>query len=159
MTFNEWVIQNFKRKKAVIIYVADESGHLTKHWCIPERDNTVKIQGVPKAVLINRESMRLSTKWNIPTFVVHHTNCEVINLNDQRQSYYNADELRLILDNDEAHKVFSASKGGRLSSDTMIILAVIVIGFLFIGYFFNTKLEAIQSAVNPDPIVEVIPSE
>lgn len=159
MNLKQWIIKTFKKSEAVIVYVADEAGHLTKHWCIPTRDNAVKLEGVDKAVIISRESMRLSTKWNIPTFVVHHSNCEVMNLDDPRQSYYNADEFRLILDNDEAHKVYSSTKSGTLSTEAMIILGVIVLGFGFIFYFFNTKLNEIQNVVDPVPIVEVVESE
>lgn len=155
MTLKELYISNFQRGKAVIVYVADESGRLTKHWAIPERDNTVKINGLDKAILISRETMRLSTKWNIPTFVVHHSNCETMNLDDQRESYYTADELKLILDNDEAHKVFSASRSGTLSNEGIIILIALVVGFLAMFYFFNTKLEAIDDKVTP-PIVETV---
>lgn len=152
----QFIIKTFQKKKAVIVYVADEAGHLTQHWCVPDRDNRVRVNGLDKAVLISRETMRLSTKWNIPTFVVHHSNCESMNLDDPRASYYNADELRLILDNEEAHNVFNSSKSGVLSNESLILLAVVILGFLFISYFFNSKLNAIQTLVEPTAMVEVV---
>jgi len=157
MNLTQWIIKNFQRSKAVIIYVADEAGHFTKHWCIPEKDSTVKLEGIDKAVVITRESMRLSTKWNVPTFIVHHSNCEVMNLDDLRESHYTADEFRLILDNDEAHKVFSATKKSGLSSEGMTILIALVLGFLAMFNFFNTMLNDIDSKIpEPLPIVEVV---
>ena len=157
MSLKQWYIKNFKKREAVIIYVADESGRLTRHWCIPERDNIVRVEGLPKAVVISKETMRLSTKHNIPTFVVHHSNCESLDLADIRVSYFTADELRLILDNDEAHKVFNASKQGSLSSEGMIILVALALGFLAMFYFFNTKLTALDDKIpDPVPIVEII---
>jgi len=156
MNYKQWIIKTFKRNQAVIVYVLDEAGRITRNWCIPERDKTVKIEGISKAVAISRDTMRLSTKWNIPTFFVHHSNCESMNLDDLRESYYTADEFRLILDNDEANKVFRASKNGALSNEGLIILVVVILGFISMFYFFNTKLGDIDNKIpEPNPIVEV----
>lgn len=159
MSLKQWYIRNFKRNQAVIIKVVDESGHFTSHWCIPERDRTVKVEGVKKAVVINRECMLLSTRWNVPTFVVHHSNCEVMSLDDTREKFYDSNELRLILDNDEAHKVYNATNNGKLTTESIIIIGVMVLGFLAMFYFFNTKLNSIDYKIpDPIPVVEEVSS-
>lgn len=157
MNFSQWIIKNFKKKEAVIIHVVDETGRISTNWCIPYSDNTVKVPGIHKAVAISRETRLLSTKWNIPTWVVHHENCEAMDLDNLRESYFTADEMRLILDSDEANKVLNAGNTGKLSNDTFILMIVIVLGFFVMFYFFNTKLNDINAKIEVEtPIVEVI---
>jgi len=104
--------------------------------------------------------MRLSTKWNVPTFIIHHNNCEYLNLEDLRKSEYSSREFRMILDNDEAQKIFNATKKGSLTTEGTIILVALALGFLAMFYFFNTKLVDIKDSIeNPVPLVEVIESE
>lgn len=160
MNLKQWYISTFKRSEAVIIYVAHETGRITHHWCIPYIDDTVKVEGLDKAVVISRETQRLSTKWNIPTFFVHHSNCESIDLDDVKKGYFTTKELRLILDNDEADKIFRVTDKGGLTKEATIILGVVVLGFLGMFYLFNTKMNEVKNLiVEPAPIVEVVESE
>ena len=156
MTFKEWYIKNFNKKRAVIIYFAHETGHLTKHWCLPYRDNTVKLDGIEKAIVLSRETQLLS-EGNVPTFYVHWSNCETMNLDDIRKSYFDADEMRLILDNDEAHKVFSATRKSSISNEGFFILIALAVGFVAMFYFFNAKFNDLNNKLaDPAPIVEVV---
>jgi len=151
----EFIIKTFLRHKAVIVKMVDESGHIRTHWAIPEKDNTVKLIGVQKAVVLTKESMLLSTRYNVPTFIVNYQNCEPINLRDIEQGQYGAAEFRLILDNDMAEKVFKATHNKKLSDEGKIIILVIIIGIMSLGYFLNTKLMEIKDSI-PVPIVEIV---
>jgi len=152
----ELIIKTFFKHKAVIVKMVDESGHIRTHWAIPETDNTVKLIGVNKAVVLTKESMLLSTKYNVPTFLVNYQNCEPINIRDIEKGQYGAEEFRLILDNDMADKVFRASNSKKLSDEGKIIILVILISVMSLGYFLNTKLVDIKGAIPQTPIVEVI---
>ena len=152
----EFIIKNFFKHRAVIVLMADESGRLRKHWAIPEKDNTVKLIGVEKAIVLSNEAMLLTGKTNVPTFIVRYDNCEPIDLRDIKKGVYGTEEFRLILDNDMAKKVFKASSNQKLSDDTKIIIAIILVVGLTLGYFLNTKIEDLKILVEPDPIVEVI---
>ena len=154
----EFIIKTFFKNKAVIVLMADESGHLRKHWAIPEKDNTVKLIGVQKAVVLSKESMLLSGKGNVPTFIARYNNCEPVDLKDITNGLYGADEFRLILDNDMAEKVFKATQNKKLSDEGKIIITVVIIVGLVLGYFLNTKLVDLQNLLTPEPnpIVEVI---
>jgi len=152
----EWIIKTFFKHKAVKILMADESGRIKTHWAIPEKDNTVKLIGTSKAIVLSNESMLLSGKSNIPTFLVRYNNCEPIDIKNINNGVYGADEFRLILDNDMADKVFKASNSSKLSDEGKIIIVFIVLVGLALGYFLNTKLEDIKAIVEPVPIVEVL---
>jgi len=152
----EFIIRTFFKHRAVIILMADESGRLRKHWAIPEKDNTVKLIGVDKAVVLSNESMLLTGKTIVPTFIVRYDNCEPIDLKTVEAGIYGAAEFRLILDNDMAEKVYKASKSSKLSDDTKIILAVIMVVGVALGYFINTKLVDIKTIIDPTPIVEIV---
>ena len=155
----EFIIKTFFKHKAVVILMADESGHLRKHWAIPEKDNTVKLIGVQKAVVLSRESMLLSTKSNVPTFIVRYNNCEPIDLKDITNGHYGTEEFRLILNNDMAEKVFKASNTQKLSDEAKIIMLVVVVVGLAVGYFLNAKIEDLKTLIDPAPIVEVVEDE
>lgn len=150
----ELIIKLFFKHKAVIIKMVDESGHMRTHWAIPESDNTVKLIGVQKAVVLSKESMLLTTKRNIPTFLVNYKNCEPINIKDIPKGIYGASEFRLILDNDMAEKVFKATQNKKLSDEGKIIILVVVLCVMALGYFLNTKIEDLKAEINP--IVEVV---
>lgn len=152
----EFIIKTFFKHRAVIVLMADESGRLRKHWAIPEMDNTVKLIGVEKAIVLSNEAMLLTGKTNVPTFIVRYDNCEPIDLRDVKAGVYGTEEFRMILDNDMAKKVFKATSNQKLSDDTKIILAVILVVGVTLGYFLNTKLEEIRTLVEPAPIVEVV---
>ena len=152
----EFIIKNFFKHKAVIVLMADESGRLRKHWAIPENDNTVKLIGVEKAIVLSNEAMLLTGKSNVPTFIVRYDNCEPIDLRDIKAGVYGTEEFRMILDNDMAKKVFKATSSQKLSDDTKIILAVILAVGVTLGYFLNTKLEDLRILIDPTPIVEVV---
>lgn len=154
----QWIIKNFKRKRAVIIHLVHEDGHFTKHWCLPFKDNIVKITDTENAVVIDRTSMMLSTKWNVPTYVVHYSNCEVMLLSDLRERMYSSAELKTIVDNNEIEKAYKATKGDKLSNEGMIILAFVVLGFIASIYFNYMKFDDLQKSLTPDPtpIVEVV---
>lgn len=153
----ELFIKWFYKHKAVIIKVVDEAGRLTTHWAIPEKDGTVKLIGVEKAVVLTKESMMISTKRNIPTFLVNYANCETIDIRDIDKHIYDANEFRLILDNDMAEKVFKASTNKSISDEGKIIILVVVICVMGMGYFLNTKITEIKTLVTPEPaIVEVV---
>lgn len=156
MSLKQFYIKNFQRSKAVIVMLVHEDQRLSKHWCIKYSDNTVKITDTPHAIVIDKNARYLSTKNNIPTYLVHHSNCECILVENQKEVFYTATELNLILEADEAKKVMNATSQGTISSEAMIILVVIVLGFLGMFYFFNTKLESIDEKVTPAPIVEVV---
>lgn len=152
----EFIIKNFFRHKAVIILMADESGRLTKHWAIPEKDNTVKLIGVDKAIVLSNDAMLLTGKVNVPTFIVRYDNCEPIDLKEVQKGVYGTEEFRMILDNDMAQKVFKASRSQKLSDDTKIIIAIILAVGVMLGYFLNTKIEDLKTLIEPTPIVEVV---
>jgi len=159
MTLKEWYIKNFKRDKAVIIYFVRKDRRVTQHWCELFSDNTVKVGNTGHATVIDLESAKLTTKWNIPTFWVHHTNCEAMDLEEKTpvQPKYTSSELDLIIDNDEVEKLYRASKKSALSNEGLIIIGAIVLGFLAMFYFFNTKLNAIDNKIpDPTPIVETV---
>jgi len=152
----ELIIKIFFKHKAVIVKMVDESGHNRTHWAIPEKDNTVKLIGVKKAVVLTKESMLLSTKYNVPTFLVNYQNCEPINIRDIEKGQYSADEFRLILDNDMAEKVFKATNSKKLSDEGKIIILVVIISVMSLGYWLNTKLVDIKNTIPQNPIVDVI---
>lgn len=152
----EFIIRNFFKHRAVIVLMADESGRLRKHWAIPEKDNTVKLIGVEKAIVLSNEAMLLTGKSNVPTFIVRYDNCEPIDLRDVQKGIYGTEEFRMILDNDMAKKVFKATSNQKLSDDTKIIIAIILVVGLTLGYFLNTKLEDLKIMIDPTPIVEVV---
>ena len=151
----QWIIKNFKRKKAVIIHLVHEDGHYTKHWCLPHKDNVVRITDTDNTTVINRESMMLSTKHNVPTFVVHYSNCEVMHLDDTRKSHYTSDELQLIIDNNEIDKAIKASSGNKMSNETLILLVIVVFGFIASIYYNNMKFADLQEDLFPEPAVIV----
>lgn len=155
----ELIIKTFFKHKAVIVKMVDESSHIRTHWAIPEKDNTVKLIGVKKAVVLSKESMLLSTKYNVPTFLVNYKNCEPINIKDIKKGQYGAEEFRLILDNDMAEKVFKASSNKKLSDEGKIIILVVIISVMSLGYWLNTKLVDIKDSIPQNPIVEVIEEE
>ena len=152
----EFIIKNFYKHRAVIVLMADESGRLRKHWAIPEKDNTVKLIGVEKAIVLSNEAMLLTGKSNVPTFIVRYDNCEPIDLRDVNAGIYGTEEFRLILDNDMAKKVFKASTSQKLTDDTKIIIAFILIVGVSLGYFLSAKIEDLGILIEPTPIVEVI---
>ena len=152
----EFIIKNFLKHKAVIILMVDESGRMKKHWAIPGKDNTVKLIATNEAVVLSNEAMLLTGKHNIPTFVVRYNQCEAIDLTDVNKGVYGAAEFSLILDNDMAEKVFKSSNKQKLSDDTKIIIAVVLLGIVALGYFMNTKFEDLRSLIEPTPIVEVV---
>lgn len=157
MSFKEWIIKTFNKSKAVIVYLKHENKRVTKHWCLLNNDNTVKITGLDFGVVISNESTYLTTKWNIPTYFVDYKNCETINLDNPNESQYSAEEFSLILDNDEAGKIFRSTQSGVLSQENMIILVAIILGFIATFYFFNTKLVDITNRLpEPTPIVETV---
>lgn len=155
----ELFIKTFYKNKAVIVLMADESGRLKKYWAIPDKDNTVKLHGVKKAIVLSNESMLLTGKHNIPTFIARYNNCEPVILSDINNGIYSADEFRLILDNDMAEKVFKATQNKKLTDEGKIIVLVIIIVGLALGYFLNAKLVDIKNTIEPAPIVEVIDDE
>ena len=155
----EFIIKTFFKHKAVIVKMVDESGHIRTHWAIPEKDNVVKLIGVKKAVVLSKESMLLSTRYNVPTFLVNYKNCEPINIKEIEKGQYGADEFRLILDNDMAEKVFKASNRSKLSDEGKIIILVVIISVLSLGYWLNTRLLEIKDSIPQNPIVEVVEEE
>lgn len=155
----EFFIKTFFKHRAVIVKMVDESGHIRTHWAIPEKDNTVKLIGVQKAIVITKESMLLSTRHNVPTFLVNYQNCEPINVRDINKGQYGADEFRLILDNDMAEKVFKATHNKKLSDEGKIIILVIIVSVMALGYWLNIQLMDIKDAIPEIPIVEVIEEE
>ena len=155
----EFIIKTFFKHKAVIVKMVDEAGHIRTHWAIPEKDNTVKLIGVNKAVVLTKESMLLSTRYNVPTFLVNYQNCEPINIRDIEKGQYGAAEFRLILDNDMAEKVFKATSNRKLSDEGKIIILVIIISIMSLGYWLNTQLVDIKSSIPEIEIVEVIEEE
>ena len=155
----EFIIKTFFKHKAVIVKMVDEAGHIRTHWAIPDTDNTVKLIGVNKAVVLTKESMLLSTRYNVPTFLVNYQNCEPINLRDIEKGQYGTDEFRLILDNDMAEKVFKATHSKRLSDEGKIIILVIIISVMSLGYWLNTKFDDISNRLPQNPVIEVVEEE
>lgn len=160
MNLKEMYIKNFQKRKAVIILMADESQHITKHWAIPDKgEKTVQLIGIEKTIVIHKDKMHLSTKWNIPTYIVNYKNCEPVDLSDVNKNIYGAHELDLIVKNDMAHKVFKASSKSSLSDEGKIILIIMLVLIAALGYFMNTKFQDLETALtpDPDPIVVVEP--
>ena len=119
----------------------------------------MKLIGTQKAIVLTKESMLLSTRYNVPTFLVNYKNCEPINIKDINKGIYGAEEFRLILDNDMAEKVFKSSQNKKLSDEGKIIIIVIIISIMALGYFLNTKLDEIKNAIPETPIIEIIEEE
>lgn len=156
MNLKQTYIKLFLKNKAVIIKKITESGRMTSHWAIPSKENTVKINETSDAVVLHKDARLLSTKHNIPTYVVHYRDCQPILLDDlQRKGIYGTEELRLILDNTEAEKIFRAGNKSSISQEAKMIILVLIFGFIGLGYYVNTL---IPKPVEPEPIpiVEVI---
>ena len=152
----EFIIKTFFKHKAVIIKMVDEAGHIRTHWAIPEKDNVVKLIGVKKAVVLTKESMLLSTRYNVPTFLVNYKNCEPIDVKNINKGIYGTAEFRLVVDNDMADKVFKATHSKKLSDEGKMIILVIIISVMSLGYWLNIQLQDIKAIIPQNPIVEVI---
>jgi len=157
MTLKEMYIKNFQKRKAVIVYMADEAGRLTSHWAIPDKtDNTVRLLGAEKAIVLHHDKMVLSTKHNIPTYIVHNSNCEPVDLQDVQKGIYGAAEFEMILNNDMAEKIFKASTRSKITDEGKIIIGVVLLAVVALGYFMNTKFEDLKTALEPEPTPIVV---
>lgn len=159
MNLGELYIRLFRKHEAVIIKRLNESGRLTTHWAVPNPDNVVKLLDVDDGILLHKDSRLLSTKRNIPTYIVTYEDCQPITLDDlKRKGIYSTAEIHLILENDLAQKSFKAGNKSKISDEAKLIIVVIIIGFLVLGYFLNTKLMELKPVPEPD-VLEVFDSE
>ena len=155
MNLKQTYIKLFLKSKAVIIKRVDVSGRMTSHWAIPDQYNTVKLNESKDAVILDKDARLLSTKHNIPTYVFSYKDCQPLTLDDlTRKGVYDTEELREILDNTEAVKVFRAENKSSMSQEAKMIILVLIFGFLALGYFINSKIPA--PVEDPTPVVEVV---
>ena len=160
MTFKEWLIKNFSKDKAVIVYFVKEDARIKKHWCIPNSDGTVSLPSINASIVITKETRYLTTKHNIPTYVAHYENCESMDLTNLNERYLTAEQLDLIIENEELAKAYRASQKHSLSNEGMFILIALAVGFLGMFYFFNTKFKELDNKLpDPTPIVETIEND
>lgn len=154
----QFIIKTFLKHKAVIVYMVDETGKVNPYWCIPDKDFSVVIPERAEAVLLSREATHFTTKRNIPTYFVKYSNADAVNLNNINKGIHTAAQFEEIKTNDQAQKIFKSMKKGAWTDETKLILAFMVLGFLILGYFFNSQISDIKDIVNtpdPTPIVEV----
>lgn len=161
MNLKELYIKTFKRQDAVIIKRVSESGRITSHWVVPSPSNVVQLNEIPEAITLHKDARYLSTKWNIPTYLMTYKTCEPIKLEElDRKSFYQADELHLILETDLAKKAYQSSEKSKVSDEIKLVLIVLIVGFIALGYYFNSQLALLQpdpviDPNNPTPVVEV----
>ena len=150
-------IKTFKRHKCVIVKVINESGRITSHWAIPSPENTVKLNETMDAIVLHKDARLLSTKRNIPTYIVHYKDCIPLTLeNLKREGVYSTNELRMILDNDLAEKVFKAGNKGRFSDEAKMLVMVIIVAVLALGYYLNMRIVELVPEPDPNPVVEEV---
>ena len=155
MNIKELYIRIFKKSQAVIILRVNESGRITTHWAIPHPDNIVKLVDVDDAITLHKSARFLSTKRNIPTYLVNYGDSQPIDLTDvAREGHYSIQELRLILDSDLAQKAFKAGNTSKISDEAKIIIIIILVGFLALGYYLNMQITKL--APPPGPVYEEV---
>ena len=159
MTTKEYFIKTFKKSEAVIAKRIDESGRMTTHWVIPSPDNTIRLLGQPDSFVLHKDARFLSTKWNIPTYFFTYKSCEPIALDDlKREHFYTSIEIDLILESDLAQKAYRSQGKGKISDEIKMVLIVLIVGFIALGYFFNSQIQNLN--IDPvDPTAPIVVTE
>lgn len=154
---NQWIIKTFNKDKAVIINLVHETGKVTTHWAIPNSENVVTLKRPKAAITLTKEGTHYTTARNIPTYYVKHTNCEPVNLQDIKKGVYTTETFEVIITNNEVQKAYNSSKKSSITDEAKIIIIFMIIGFIAIGYLFNTKLKEINNSINnPTPEPEIV---
>ena len=145
--FTQWFIKTFRKSSAVRCLIVLEDQRVIVRWAIPKlttEDLDIKGIGVFK---MTRENMYLTIK-NVPTYFFDIKNCAPINLETGEHSEILPEEYKTALNTKAWKEALESSKGGgAISTETMIIIAVMVIGFMAMWYMNKQETDSIRATL------------
>lgn len=149
----QWYLRTFKKDKIVKIQVAFEDGRLRTFYEIPNDDGTVILS--PNLAVLLKEECRLLSEHNIPTYLFTSKSAgafRIINVNRPNANSieypYSAKDFNTAIDEQVTARLIKAASSKRLSSDTFLVLVVVILGFIAFGYYFTEKMNSIIDLIN-----------
>ena len=137
----QWFISKFKKTVAVRIYYITAEKRIKHYWAIPTADSIVKIGGL--TFVLNNKSYYL--KDNVPTYYFTFKNAEPIDILEKEQpTVYTPLELHTILEAKISEEIFNASKSSKISTETILLLGGMFVGFIVLGYYLTSKIAELQ---------------
>ena len=152
-----FLLKTFFRNKVVRVLVLDENGRLHDSYERVKHPLTVTIKKRGESFLMNREAVMVSTKDNIPTYLLNYKNAEPVDLHMFPETHYSMDDFDIAVNSHVAQDVYRATKKGLFADANLLTLVLIICGLFLLGYFMTVKLDNIEKIVTrePAPIVEV----
>jgi len=145
--FSQWYIKTFRKNVAIKVVILLEDQRVITRWVVPKlstEDVDVKGIGVFK---ITRENMYLTGK-NVPTYFFTILNSAPVNLATGKHSEILPIQYQTALNTKAWKEALEVSKGsGAISSETIIIIAVMIVGFLAMWYMNKQETDSIRATL------------
>lgn len=136
-----WYIKTFRKRSAVKILLAFPDKRLKEYWRIP-KGNQVKVKNVGIFNITLDEAV--FTGKNIPTFIYNDINASPHNLYGKQPDAMTPEDFLTAIDAQVASEIFASTRGGAISTESMIILGAILISAAGVYYMLGEKIEVIR---------------
>lgn len=152
-----WFLKNFFRSKVVRVFVLDENGRLDESYEFIKKPLTVTIKKRGQTFILSHEAVMISTKDNIPTYLLSYKNAEPMDLHNYPKTHYTMSDFDTAIDHNTVSELYKTTKGGFMADANILVLVVIVCSMFLLGYYLNGRLNKIENTITPEPtpVVEV----
>lgn len=141
-----YINKTFRKSKVVRLLFKKEDGRLQEFWRVPN-NNEVDLGEYGLFILDTKKAI-YSTNKNIPTYVLLQGKTEPININTRSQTFMPPTRYKQAINENITKKIIESTSGGMISKDTIIIVAVLIMGFVGMAYYLNGNQIAIIEALN-----------
>lgn len=157
-----WFLKTFFRDKLVRVLVLDESGRLHESYEISKDPTTVTIKRRNQTFMLSRDASMISTKDNIPTYLLVYNNAEPIDLHTFPESNLTMEQFNIAIKHNTVGEVLRDTESKFKIDANLVTLVIVLCGFVLLGYFLNDRINKLENKIfpsEPAPIVEEVDDE